>query len=120
MNLADRLRSVIRPQGEPEASPLRLHDESEHVGRRGAPSGAPDPAELLDGEWRERDGHRFLVVDRRYTPGHRHGHSAVVDSAPEDDGCWPSLSILEPTLTSGRLMFLDLETTGLAGGAGTH
>jgi uncharacterized protein YprB with RNaseH-like and TPR domain len=117
MNLADRLRGVVRPrQGGPEGPPLRPTVEV----RRGAPSGAPDPAEILDGDWCERDGHRFLVIDRRYAPGHRHGRSAVVDSAPDGDSCWPALSILEATLAPGRLLFLDLETTGLAGGAGTY
>lgn len=115
MNLADRLRSVIKT-GPPAAA-------GDAYGRHAAEDTTPrsaDPAAVLDGEWRERDGQRFVVVDRRYTPGHRHGHSAVVDSAPDDDGCWPALSILEPSLTPGRLLFLDLETTGLAGGAGTY
>ena len=126
MNLADRLRGVVRSGGSaapggscspdpPHAPSVRRPGSAEDAIHRSA-----DPAEILDGEWREADGQRFLVIDRRYAPGYRHGCSAVVDSAPDDDGCWPALSILEPSLASGRLLFLDLETTGLAGGAGTY
>ena len=119
MNLTERLRGVVRPAraGGPEGSPLPLDE------RRGAPSGAPvDPdraADLLGGEWREWQAHRYLVIDRRYPPGHRHGRVAVADSAPGSSGAWPSLEILAPA-SGGRLLFLDLETTGLSGGAGTY
>jgi hypothetical protein len=130
MNLADRLRSVIRVPEPAEAGPhdsagkAGPHDSVERCdavdGCGGRLQAAHDPAEILDGNWREQGGQRFLVIDRRYAPGHRHGRSAVVDSAPDGDTGWPALSILEPSLTSGRLLFLDLETTGLAGGAGTY
>ena len=65
--LSDRLRGVI-------GGGLKAHGGSE---RRGASSGAPGTddaiAEVLDGEWHERSGQRFLVVDRMYVPGYRHG-----------------------------------------------
>jgi uncharacterized protein YprB with RNaseH-like and TPR domain len=81
-------------------------------------------AETLGGEWRDEHGHRFLVVDRKYAPGYRHGQVAVMDSVPP----WPQFSVLAAPAPSeltrgraeGRLVFLDLETTGLAGGAGTY
>ena len=77
-------------------------------------------AETLDGEWRDQQGHRFLVVDRRYSPGYRHGRVAVMDRVPP----WPRFPMLTaPALalpSVPRLLFLDLETTGLAGGAGTY
>jgi uncharacterized protein YprB with RNaseH-like and TPR domain len=93
---------------------------ADHHSLGGGGQAAHDPASILDGEWRDADGQRFLVIDRRYAPGYRHGRCAVVDSAPDGDDCWPSLAMLEPPLASGRLLFLDLETTGLAGGAGTY
>lgn len=121
MNLTDRLRSVVGP-----ARPGGLD----------APAPAPvDPdlaADLLGGEWGEWHGHRYLVIDRRYPPGHRHGRVSVADSAPDASGLWPALGLLDPALAgcapppggrasgSGRVLFLDLETTGLSGGAGTH
>ena len=135
MNLADRLRGVVRI---PEPAKAGPHDQdscggrlppsqnasADHRSLGGGGQAAHDPAEILDGEWRDADGQRFLVIDRRYAPGYRHGRCAVVDSAPGEDDCWPSLAMLEPSLASGqasgRLLFLDLETTGLAGGAGTY
>ena len=121
MNLADRLRSVVRPHEPAKAGPHEDVGVDVVDGRGGRLQAAHDPASILEGEWREAGGQRFLVIDHRYAPGYRHGRSAVADSAPDrDDCCWPALSIFEPSLTSGRLLFLDLETTGLAGGAGTY
>ena len=113
MNLAERLRGVVRPAG---------RDQFDVDDRRGAPSGAPDAAETLGGEW--RDG-RYLVVDRTYHAGYRLGRVAVADCLPADDGRWPRLGLLMSgadgaNAPDGRLLFLDLETTGLAGGAGTY
>ena len=81
-------------------------------------------AETLGGEWRDEAAHRYLVVERRYAPGHRHGRVAVVDCLPP----WPQLVRSSLGLRRLRfaprgsrpLLFLDLETTGLAGGAGTY
>jgi uncharacterized protein YprB with RNaseH-like and TPR domain len=113
-----------------------------------------DAAEILGGEWHETRGQRFLVVDRKYTPGYRHGRVALADCLPPDAGIWPRLGLLQsganlpapprgpdqpsrfalrrsavalaeaevsaPHAPQQKLLFLDLETTGLAGGAGTY
>jgi uncharacterized protein YprB with RNaseH-like and TPR domain len=81
---------------------------------------ADTAAEVLDGQWRESDGHRFLVVDRTYVPGYRHGSMVLADALPPSDGLWPRLSLLADAACGGNLLFVDLETTGLAGGAGTY
>ena len=105
-----------------------------------------DAAEILGGAWRESHGRRFLVIDRTCAPGYRHGRMCVADCLPP----WPRLELLEggsertrptqnrpgrfesrPGPYQGRpgpfgpgvkekILFLDLETTGLAGGAGTY
>jgi uncharacterized protein YprB with RNaseH-like and TPR domain len=75
-------------------------------------------AEALDGEWHERSGRHYLIIDRTYPPGHRHGRTTIADAAPGDEG-WRSLAVLDPAMAQSRLLFVDLETTGLAGGAGT-
>ena len=108
-SLADRLRGVLAPAGGPKGPPL--HDDQH---RRGGPSGPPDPAEILGGEWRESRGRKFLVVDRKYSPGYRHGRVSVADCLPP----WSRFELLGGT--NGQMLFLDLETTGLAGGAGTY
>jgi uncharacterized protein YprB with RNaseH-like and TPR domain len=112
--LSDRLRSVIG--GGPGSSldvcasrPTRTYQDL-----------APDVASVLDGQWHERDGQRFLVVDRSYVPGYRHGSMVLADGLPPSDGVWPRLSLLANASCKDRLLFVDLETTGIAGGAGTY
>src|SRR5258705_12939806 len=66
----------------------------------------------------------FLVDDGRYSPGCRHGRVVIGYALPPG----PRLELLgsggykkaRPPLPSDRLLFLDLETTGLAGGAGSY
>jgi uncharacterized protein YprB with RNaseH-like and TPR domain len=111
--LSDRLRGVI-------GGGLEVHGGSKE---QDPPHVCPDNdavAEVLDGEWHERSGQRFLVVDRMYVPGYRHGSMALADGLPPSDGVWPRLSLLANGPASNRLLFIDLETTGIAGGAGTY
>jgi uncharacterized protein YprB with RNaseH-like and TPR domain len=98
------------------------------------PDLAPDIADVLDGQWHERNGQRFLVLDRTYVPGYRHGSMVLADGLPPSDGVWPRLSLLangscgnqhrgphDARVRRGvELLFVDLETTGIAGGAGTY
>jgi uncharacterized protein YprB with RNaseH-like and TPR domain len=110
--LAERLRDVIRP-GQSEGRPLRSSDDA--VDRHG-----DDAAEILGGVWQESRGQRFIVIDRKYSPGHRHGRVVVADCLPQPDGTWPGASLLAGAACSGRMLFVDVETTGLAGGAGSY
>lgn len=118
MSLTDRLRSVVRGQGV-EPAKAGPYAEGDRGGRLQA-AHREDVADTLGGEWRESRGGRYLVIDTKYSPGHRHGRVAVADCLPSPDGIWPKLSLLEPSVAPGRLLFVDLETTGLAGGAGTY
>jgi uncharacterized protein YprB with RNaseH-like and TPR domain len=143
--LTDRLRAVLGPpQGGPH-NRLGPPERGPHS-RLGPPDGGPyadgdvdgcggrlppardHAADVLGGQWRDASGQRFLVVDRTYLPGHRHGRMAMADALPSSDGVWPTLSLLvgghaRPAVAdppAERLLFVDLETTGLAGGAGTY
>ncbi len=129
--LAERLRGIIRPiAGGPDGAPPRVPREhpdlvdQDPLPRAGAGSSRPadheSAAEVLGGQWRDVNGHRFLVVDRKYSPGHRHGHMTIADGLPPSDGMWPRLPLLAGAPCGGRALFIDLETTGLAGGAGTY
>ena len=81
-------------------------------------------AEILGGEWCELRGERFLVIDRKYPPGsssrprggcrHAAARGRVWSAAPS-----PQQSGDERR-DRGGCCFVDLETTGLAGGAGTY
>lgn len=144
--LVDRLRDVIRSGSaggrRPEAtgadgpddgmSDAGRHDAegaaatlSDPASDAGAAGGRADEraADVLGGDWRERRGHRYLVVDRAYLPGHRHGRVPLADCVPPVEG-WPGLHLLggvpEAGVPGPSLLFVDLETTGLAGGAGTY
>jgi hypothetical protein len=44
----------------------------------------------------------------------------VADGAPDANGSWPTLGLLTPAAAGGRVLFVDVETTGLSGGAGTY
>ena len=117
-SLSDRLRSVLSTgQCRPGLSDPAALDTRRHAG-------SEDPAytagDLLEGEWCDADGGRFLVVDRSYSPGHRHGAMSIADALPPSDGLWPRLSLLADGAAISNLLFIDLETTGLAGGAGTY
>ena len=124
-SLVERLRGVIRPPsagpGRPEADGVSFRErhvpDGEYMDARPGPG---DAAEILDGEWQERRGQRFLVVDRKYSPGYRLGKVTVADGLPPADGMWARLPLLAGTSCSGRMLFVDLETTGLAGGAGSY
>jgi uncharacterized protein YprB with RNaseH-like and TPR domain len=107
--LSDRLRGVIRP------SP------GSHGGSKEQdPPDADNLSDILDGHWHERGGQRFLVVDRTYVPGYRHGSMVLADGLPPSEGVWPRLSLLANASCGSHLLFVDLETTGIAGGAGTY
>jgi hypothetical protein len=58
-------------------------------------------------------------VDRAWAPDHVHGRVPVGEAAPDGEG-WPALAALGAPPPGPRAVFLDLETTGLAGGAGTY
>lgn len=145
MNLADRLRAVVRP-----GDPAGLAHSSGVPGLSGAAdtpahqARADRAAQVLGGEWREvagqsttagssrsgssgrlATGSRYLVIDRQYSARHRFGRVRLADCLPADDGLWPRAELLlsgdgQQDALRGRLLFFDLETTGLGGGAGTY
>ena len=112
--LADRLRGLL---GTP-ASGVRPGGPD-----RAALTEVARAADALGGEWIGEGSTRYLLVDRCYESGHRLGHVAVEEMLPETGGAWPGFDVLPgggAAGDAGPLLFLDLETTGLAGGAGTY
>jgi uncharacterized protein YprB with RNaseH-like and TPR domain len=110
--LTDRLRGLIRTGVDDRGSRPEP--------RSTAPVADDRAAAVLGGEWRDISGQRFMVVDRTYPPGHRHGRMAIADALPSSDGMWPRLDLLANATCGRKAIFIDLETTGLAGGAGTY
>ncbi len=78
--------------------------------------------EIVGGEVVETEYGPCVVVDQVYPQGYRHGHiqiAAALDHRPETIvgiGRDPDLTELD----LNRCAFLDVETTGLAGGVGTY
>lgn len=124
-SLADRLRGIVAAV---PASRRPAPDGHVPTVRDGAVRADADAvAEVLGGTWIDSGSHRVLVVDRLYRPGHRHGHMTLVDHVlPGHDG-WCDTFLTRRAVPGAarasephRAFFVDLETTGLAGGAGTY
>ncbi|HSL51230.1 MAG TPA: ribonuclease H-like domain-containing protein [Candidatus Deferrimicrobiaceae bacterium] len=76
---------------------------------------------LLDGVVEETERGRLLVVRRRFPVGHRHGAQPLLAAREATPAALALLSRGgEPVAGGRRLLYLDTETTGLAGGTGTY
>lgn len=117
MDLTSRLRSIVRPQNSP---PRELTYEPD-TGRYEASIDVDRVANVLGGQVVTNGFGRALVIDRRYESDRFHGSRRVGEcDVPDGD----TLRLLDPTLplpdrVRDRTLFVDLETTGLSGGAGT-
>lgn len=86
------------------------------------PRPAPEPVErLVGGEVVETGAGPLVVVRREYPLDHRHGRLALGDALAVGAEVARALAPagVDP-LDPGALVFLDTETTGLAGGTGTY
>ncbi|MGH7367462.1 MAG: ribonuclease H-like domain-containing protein [Candidatus Rokuibacteriota bacterium] len=86
-----------------------------------SPAARPTIEALLDGSVEETERGRLLVVRRRFPVGHRHGAQPLLAAREAMPAALALLSRGGPGVTDGRrLLYLDTETTGLAGGTGTY
>ncbi len=116
MDLRSRLRSIVRTDGKP-ARELTYEPDT------GGYEATIEPCrvgEVLGGRPVDTPFGNCLVIDRRYESNRRHGDVFIEDcQIPGAD----SLRVLDPSLLVdsglGRTVFIDLETTGISGGAGT-
>ncbi len=106
MNLRDRLNQIYGTP-EPKSEAFRL------------PSSLPD---FVGGRWRRRSSRTILSVESQVPVSHQHGGVLFekIYSVEADLLCLladnPSFRNFHPE----RIFFLDTETTGLAGSAGTY
>lgn len=125
IRLGDRLRQVVAGTARPIARDLEQEDAS--VVRRPRKVDGRRVADVLAGQWLDSPDGAIVVVDRYYAADRCHGREpigAIVESL-ETGG--PALDVMAhgwpgrvPGAYRPRFCFLDLETTGLAGGAGTQ
>jgi uncharacterized protein len=129
MDLSSRLRAIVK-SGPPK--PTRELTYEPDTGRYEATTDLSQLAAVLGGRPVETPFGRCLIVDRRYEADRWHG-SIQIGQCEVDD--LNALRILDPALsvslcdpgqtpvvglrTFPRTVFIDLETTGLSGGAGT-
>jgi len=77
--------------------------------------------EALGGSVQDTERGRVLLVRRRFDPQHRHGQQTLSRASQIAPGPLRLLAKAGTPLTDGRrLLYLDTETTGLAGGTGTY
>ncbi len=138
MGTLDRLRDIVknhRPSAVPVVAPVTAHGPETGGGNIFSETSGGNPflglpeytraALSLGGAVVERSDGAVIVVDREYRADHLHGHTPIGEIASTIiDGrdamslmarAWPSAKGID-----GRLLFVDLETTGLFGGAGTQ
>ncbi|PYN00923.1 MAG: hypothetical protein DME07_15080 [Candidatus Rokuibacteriota bacterium] len=89
---------------------------------RRLPRAAPAPVEeVLGGELIDTGEGQLVVVRREFPLSHRHGHQPLAGALSAPLNLLSLLARLEAPLEDVRqLLFLDAETTGLAGGTGTY
>ncbi|MBI4247764.1 MAG: ribonuclease H-like domain-containing protein [Candidatus Rokubacteria bacterium] len=90
------------------------------VGRPPRPTPAP-VEQVVGGELVETDAGPLVVVRREYPLSHRHGHLPLGEAVGISPAALELIARLGEVPDDARgLLFLDTETTGLAGGTGTY
>jgi uncharacterized protein len=113
--LADRIRGIVRPTGAAPDHLPRLPDPTNLPELRDQ-CAVPVLERTLGGEW--SDG--CFIIEHRRAASSRHGREAVgqvaarLDQTADDAVLFTNGAPARPPF-----VFLDLETTGLSGGAGT-
>lgn len=121
MDLSARLREIVRSGARP--APRELTYEPD-FGASGAPLDLERVGDLLGGTPVTTAFGQCLVIDRRYESERWHGDVRIGDCVLD---AGRGLALLDPGLelrerspdALARTVFIDLETTGLSGGAGT-
>jgi uncharacterized protein len=128
----DRLREIVKGRS---AVPVVEGGTKVPPERTGSIADHARAAIVLGGAVVERAEGAVIVVDREYEAGSLHGHTRIgdvvsviregADAMQVMAQAWPAFAPRatagQPSAATGRdLMFLDLETTGLFGGAGTQ
>lgn len=143
MSTLDRLRGIVQGT-RPSAVPVVAAEVSapviEHRGGSLDPAAQARAAAVLGGAVLERAEGAVIIVDREYRADDLHGRRRigdVIDTIQEGQDALATMARAWPTVAPGAiaagamvdkpivalpppLLFLDLETTGLFGGAGTQ
>jgi uncharacterized protein YprB with RNaseH-like and TPR domain len=117
---ADRIRGVVSGGVNRTAPPIAPAPPADHEAGHAPPASQTQTPDLsaLGGAWQDA----VYVVDREWGPQASHGRERVGELATRLHGAAEDAGSLFASGTRPRvpLVFFDLETTGLSGGAGTH
>ncbi|MFA5909911.1 MAG: ribonuclease H-like domain-containing protein [Vicinamibacterales bacterium] len=138
MSTLDRLRGIVqgtRPSAVPVVAP-ELEQSTSRSESDGLSHRLPATAEaaalrtshaagVLGGTVKDRAEGAVIIVDREYRAGDLHGRRRIgdlIDTIHEGQDALATMACAWPSAkgVGGTLLFLDLETTGLFGGAGTQ
>lgn len=122
MDLTSRLRGIVG--GAPRKVVRELTYEPDDGYRQAAPLDLDRAADALGGRRMSSSYGECLVIDRRYESDRWHGDIQIGECEVQN---LESLRLLDPALPvrgtlasrATKTVFIDLETTGLSGGAGT-
>jgi uncharacterized protein YprB with RNaseH-like and TPR domain len=118
--LADRIRAIVTPRHAGVGAERASIPADPH-----APAAQPPPLhgveQVLGGEWRPQAGDACLVVERRRDRASVYGDETIGALADRLQGAADEASLVAGGAPARPpFVFLDLETTGLSGGAGTY
>src|SRR5262249_40570803 len=101
--LRDRLRSVVGVREEAPPSVTREHHGDGHRRIEAA----------LEGQWWDREGKRFFVIERRLESAVLHGRTSVGEIAACLDEASAEARVVARAPAGSPFIFFDLETIGL-------
>lgn len=128
MELRDRLRRALQEAGLSDRPAARAAQPAfqRSLAPDPPPGSGPAPGieAFLPGFWQDTQAGRVFVVERRFDLDHRHGRYALGHVLGVPPGAMARIGrIVENGALAGlhheRVLYLDTETTGLAGGTGT-
>ncbi len=118
--LRERLRGIVFPASQLIGPAASASSRTAPNPSRTEPDIGPPDQHLertLGGQWRDA----CFVVERRVDGSARYGRALVGDSAARLSAAAEAAALIAPGAPPCLpLLFFDLETTGLSGGAGTH
>lgn len=117
--LADRLRAIVNTPG---SGTPGLHEKGPDQGVRRIVSASDQRIEtVLGGAWRAHDDGSCFVVERHARPETPYGFDRISTMARRLREALANASLISGGASVRHpLVFFDLETTGLSGGAGTY
>jgi len=121
-SLRDKLRGLGALPAQRPAAAGTLLDPERTPYVPPAPAPEPDVEAYLPGFWQDTPDGRIFIVEQRFELDHVHGAIPLGRTLDVDGGVIARIGRHEglTSVAPERVLYLDTETTGLAGGTGTY